>query len=378
MRGRVTIPEGTEPGEIRITLVPESTKTGRRSVKLNKKGEFFFGLVPDGQYTLAVEGTPLVTRSITLKVFDTESRKDIVNYDGPAPAQPQVFDLQGSLKVTYDIVLGAARPAPEAPTAVSAAGEAVQRVPSLLQEGDYQGALSRLDEALKSSPEDPSLHYYRGFALFKTKAYDKATTEIQRALELDPNQLGAHWVNGAILASQGKKQQAVAEFQKELENPQTDLPTRINSYINIGLIHRDLEKDDEAIAAFEKVIELDAAQAEAYSYLADLYLDEGKLDKAAEVQAKSRALGLEDAKDAFNLGANYWNKKDIPKAEEYFKRAVELDPKFALAWRHLGDALIGLGKTAEAAQALRTYLELSPQATDTKDVQQILQEIEKK
>lgn len=378
LTGRVLVPDGTPTTDIKVTLIPETAKSSRRSVKLNKKGEFFFGLVPDGQYTLAVEGTTLVPRSIKLHVYDSEARKDVLTVDGPPPVAPQAFNVGGALKVTYDITLGPPQAGSSAGTSPPAgSGAAVQEVPGLLQSGDFQGALTRLDEALKSAPDDPSLHYYRGFALFKTKDYDKAKIEIQRTLELKPSQVGAHWVNGAVLASQGKKDDAIAEFQKELENPETDAATRINSYVNIGLMNRDLKKNEPAIAAFEKVLELDPKQSEAYSYLADLYLAQGKPDKAAEVQARSKSAGLEDAKDLFNIGADYWNKKDFVKAEEYFRRAVDLDPKFSQAWKDLGYTLINLGKTTDGAQALRKYLELTPRADDAKEVQQLLQEIGK-
>jgi tetratricopeptide (TPR) repeat protein len=252
-----------------------------------------------------------------------------------------------------------------------------QEIPGLLQSGDYQGALARLDEALKASPDDAALHYMRGFALFRTKDHENAKTELKRALELNPSQVGAHYILGGVLSSTGQKQEAIAEFEKELENPDTDSATKVNCWINIGLLKRDLGDKTAAIAAFEKVLELDGSQVEAYSYLAELYLATGQPDKAAEVEEKARAAGSQDPNALFNIGANYWNNKDFAKAESYFKQAVDADPKLAVAWKQLGYTQVNLGKVEEAKIALRKYLELEPQAQDAKEIKDLLAALEK-
>ena len=372
LTGHVRTPEGTSIEEFRLVLIPEKAGAGRRTVRLNKKGEYFFGLVPDGRYTLGVEGTQLVPRTIKVLVHDTETRKDVLDYDGPPPQSAQVFEVKGNLKVTYDLVLGTPGKGPET------LDSRIQEVPALLQSGDYTGALARLEAALEEHPDDPSLHYYSGFASFKMKEYTKAKAELGRALELNGGQVVGHWVMGAVLASEGNKLEAVSEFQKELDNPQTDAATRLNASINIGVLQRDLGNREAAIAAFEKVLELDNQQREAYSYLADLYLAMGKAEKAEEIQAKSRSLGLEDPNAIFNLGATQWNNKEFTKAEEAFRRVVDLDPKFALAWKSLGYALMNLDKKAEASEALKKYLELSPQAADAEDVRAFVEALGKK
>src|SRR5882672_8282450 len=62
--GHVTAPEGTKLEDVRIVLVPESARSGRLTVKVGKKNDFYFGIVPQGTWTLTVEGTDLVPASI--------------------------------------------------------------------------------------------------------------------------------------------------------------------------------------------------------------------------------------------------------------------------------------------------------------------------
>lgn len=372
--GHVTVPAGAKIDGVKIILIPETARSGRLTVKLGKKADFYFGIVPQGTWTLAVEGTDLVPTSIKVLVHDTETRKDLTNFEGPPPAK-QVFEVGATLKVTYDITLGAAKAAAAAPASGKAPGPSNEEITSLLQSGDYAGGLAKIDAALAQNPENPALHYWRGFALFKAKKFDEATAEIHRAMELKPDQVGCHWVLGAILSQAGKKTEAIAEFEKEIANPNVDAATRVNSYINIGLLQRDTGNHEASIAAFEKVIELDNTQSEAYSYLAEQYLAVGKPAKAEEVQAKGRALGVEDPKAVFNVGATYWNEKQFAKAEEAFRRAVTLDPGFSQAWKSLGYALLNEGKTDEAAKALGKYVELEPGAADAADVKKMIKDL---
>jgi tetratricopeptide (TPR) repeat protein len=373
--GHVTIPAGAKAESLKIVLVPESARSGRLTVKVGKKGDFYFGIVPQGTWTLSVEGTELVPTSIKVLVHDNETRQDRTNYDGPPPPK-QVFEVGVNLKVTYDLTLGPAKPAPGAGSEPGTAAVSDAEITGLLQSGDYAGGLAKIDAAVAQNPNNAALAYWRGYALFKLKKYDEAIAAVNHAMELKPDQVGCHWVTGAILSQQNKKAEAIAEFEKEIANPSTDQATRVNSYINIGLLQRDLGKHDASIAAFEKVIELDKTQSEAYSYLAEQYLAAGQPAKAEEVQAKGRALGVEDPKAVFNIGATYWNDKQFAKAADSFRRAVTLDPSFSQAWKSLGYALLNEGKTDEAAKALGKYVELEPGAADAAEVKKMIKEIQ--
>src|SRR5262245_26127886 len=58
--GHVTVPSGTKVDELKVVLTPESARSGRLTVKVGKKGDFYFGIVPQGTWTLGIEGTDLV------------------------------------------------------------------------------------------------------------------------------------------------------------------------------------------------------------------------------------------------------------------------------------------------------------------------------
>jgi tetratricopeptide (TPR) repeat protein len=143
---------------------------------------------------------------------------------------------------------------------------------------------------------------------------------------------------GAILSQQNKKAEAIAEFDKEIANPETDAATRVNSYINIGLLQRDLGNHEGSIAAFEKVIELDKTQSEAYSYLAEQYLAAGKPAKAEEVQAKARAIAWK-RKVVYKRRGDLLERQAVRESRGGFQARGDARSELLAAWKSLGYAL---------------------------------------
>ena len=86
----------------------------------------------------------------------------------------------------------------------------------------------------------------------------------------------------------------------------------------------------QAIAAYERVLELDSEHAAAH----------------------------------INLGTLYYNRQDYKAAEEHYRRAIEIDPRYALAHFDLGNVLDETGRVAEAIQTYLAALQLAPTYAD--------------
>ncbi len=66
----------------------------------------------------------------------------------------------------------------------------------------------------------------------------------------------------------------------------------------------------------------------------------------------------------YNLGVTLINRNQANEAIEPFKKAIELDPKYANAYYQLGLTLIGTNQMAEAQTYLTKFLELVPTGQD--------------
>jgi predicted Zn-dependent protease len=66
------------------------------------------------------------------------------------------------------------------------------------------------------------------------------------------------------------------------------------------------------------------------------------------------------------------NQRDLVHAAEFYRNAVDLDPMLAEAHRGLGLALLKVGQRTEGQSALKTYLDLKPDAEDAGMIQLML------
>ena len=69
--------------------------------------------------------------------------------------------------------------------------------------------------------------------------------------------------------------------------------------------------------------------------------------------------------------------ESVRKAMSFFKKAIELDPKYANAYYQMGLATVGTNKMAEAAPYFTKYLELAPTGQDAETAKQMLDFIKK-
>jgi tetratricopeptide (TPR) repeat protein len=95
-------------------------------------------------------------------------------------------------------------------------------------------------------------------------------------------------------------------------------------------LEEDPNTQTEAIAAYQKVLEVDEKHAAAH----------------------------------INLGTLYYNRQDFNLAEKHYRAALEADPRYALAYFDLGNVLDETGRVQEAIQTYKTALQLAPTYAD--------------
>lgn len=138
-------------------------------------------------------------------------------------------------------------------------------------------------------------------------------------------------------------------------------------HLNYGLVLEALERYDDAVASYEKTIELNPKAGQAYYSLALLLDHQGNTDRGIEVM--HQALELEPDNPFFNydLGVLYAKKYDFKNSALYSKRAAENEENFAEAYNNYGYALAHLGRHEEALAAVNKSLELKPDSAAALD-----------
>jgi tetratricopeptide (TPR) repeat protein len=113
--------------------------------------------------------------------------------------------------------------------------------------------------------------------------------------------------------------------------PEQPVPDDVAELFSRGVaLEEDPRNQLQAIAAYERVLELDPEHAAAH----------------------------------INLGTLYYNRQDYKAAEAHYRRALKIDPRYALAHFDLGNVLDETGRVAEAIQTYLTALQLAPTYAD--------------
>jgi len=133
--------------------------------------------------------------------------------------------------------------------------------------------------------------------------------------------------------------------------------------VALGAIYNGRGRLQKAIVAYNKAIQLEPRNIDAFVGLADVYTNINK-PKLAE-QTYRRAIELQPGNwEAWvNYGRYQFNAGQFNKAEKSFRRVVALTPDSIHAYSNLGAALLYLGDFKQAAQVFDEQSELKPSAT---------------
>jgi len=158
------------------------------------------------------------------------------------------------------------------------------------------------------------------------REYEKSIKLCQRALELAelleniPFQARCHNGLGNVYGALGRYEEALAAYQRAIDLD----PKLANPHNGLGTVYYSLGSYEEALAAYQRAIDLDPKSAYAHNGLGNVYRDLGRHDEA--------------------LAA--------------YRRAIELDPKYALPHNGLGNVYRDLGRYEEALAAYQRAIEL--------------------
>jgi TPR repeat protein len=121
---------------------------------------------------------------------------------------------------------------------------------------------------------------------------------------------------------------------------------------------RDPERWDEAVEAYERVVDIDPGCAAAWNNLGLLQHRMGHYQRAGDCYRAALAADACCPQAAFNLGALHEDLGDLATAIGWYRRALELDADYADAHFNLAGVLGKAGEAEQAAVHWRRYLEL--------------------
>ena len=183
-----------------------------------------------------------------------------------------------------------------------------------------------------------------GASLLEAGLNDEAAKELTAAVDADPSNAG--WIvllSRAHLARQDVRAAGVA-----LESAVARGAADAGVYAALADVYQRAGHAENAIPAMRLAIERDPAN-EAYRLRYGLLLTDTRAPKAAIIRLEEALKEFpRSSRLWFALGVAHFTDRKLADAEADFKRAVELDPRFAPALAYLGITLAEQGQFAEA------------------------------
>lgn len=152
------------------------------------------------------------------------------------------------------VACGQSGPTPAQPTQPPAANarELFDQGNSLYQQGRYQEAEATFRRASELDPTNPDIYANLGVTLYTLQRLDEAIASFQSALRLAPNDASIHYLLGAALLQANRLDEAEQSFRRANQiDPRLGEP-----YFGLGVLYRLRGQREQAIAAFEKFLEI--------------------------------------------------------------------------------------------------------------------------
>lgn len=129
---------------------------------------------------------------------------------------------------------------------------------------------------------------------------------------------------------------------------------------NLGIALRRSGEDEQALAAFQQALSINADDVEALYSIGNAHMAMGRHQAAIQAFQQVRQLEPTFAKAANNEGAAWMALSQSARAEACFLAATSLDPESGQAWANLGAARAAMGRHAAPLHTLQKALALDP------------------
>ncbi|MEX2501863.1 MAG: tetratricopeptide repeat protein [Trueperaceae bacterium] len=240
-----------------------------------------------------------------------------------------------------DAVTRAERSEPDAPKVLNTLGLIRYQAGDLEQaRSSFERAAERADatEGL-SDREHSTIRVNLGRVYRDLDELDLASRTFRRAVVADPTNPDAHNLLGNVLYRMGRCDEA----QYELQQAVTLAPRSLSSVSQLGIALFECDDVHGAIPYLERALDLEGAvfTPPLYTYLAQAYLEVGRVDDAVRRAQQGALLPPERAEAHVVLGRAYEARGadgDSDAARSAYRKALELRPGYGDAQRAL-DAL---------------------------------------
>jgi len=232
---------------------------------------------------------------------------------------------------------------------------------------NVENAINLFKRAIKEDPSYAQAHaalaqaYWVKYSATKDPAWaETAKKEVKAAHDLNTQLPEVQLAIAEFNLRTGSYDEAVSGFQRTIELD----PTNVNAYLGLAKTYDLLGQTAGAEKTFRDAIDMSPQCWKCYNQLGVFLNSHARYSEAAQAWEKVTELTPDNVWGYMNVGAAYFNCGNFEKADEYFRRSLQLAPDNPDIYSNAGTVSFFLGRFEEDAKYCKKALELSPQKYD--------------
>jgi tetratricopeptide (TPR) repeat protein len=214
-----------------------------------------------------------------------------------------------------------------------------------------------------ASRPNASVLYELGAAYSKLERWQEAEEVLRQATELAPSETRMGLQLGWVYYSKLEGGKARAEFERVIGIAPSPM-----AFFYLGLTEIGLGRNEPAIEALRRAIDLDPELLEAHVALGKVLSRAGRDEEATAVLRRALEIDGKSADSHFQLGLIALRRSDLDSASQSFATAIGSDPEHLQAWYNRALVCERLGRRDEAKAAWTRVEELRASGAEEPDV----------
>ncbi|MHC4183262.1 MAG: tetratricopeptide repeat protein [Planctomycetota bacterium] len=227
----------------------------------------------------------------------------------------------------------------------------------LLKKGSIDEAVKMVGEATELDPENLIAHNLLGELSLLNAKYEDAEVEFSKMMQLNNDTFEGHFNMARVKFVQGNYDECIRHCKRGLQIKPADI--RLHNILGMAYMKKGMLND--AVAEFNKIIDINSDFIPAYLNLAGINLNINRPDVAAILFNAALKINPDTVNARLGLGNSYALMGNLSGAVDEFKNVVKSYPGNVNAYISLARSYMALNKNNKARETITNALSLEPE-----------------
>lgn len=233
---------------------------------------------------------------------------------------------------------------------------------SAMEKGDIETAIDLADAATKTYDLSGKVWFIHGQVMQLAKQYETALESYAAAKICEPDKAAlAIYNQGKVYEELQQWDQAIKAFDAVVELD----PEDTDAWVNRGVALAEMDRHLEAVVSYDRALKLSPDDVDAWANKGNSLQVTGKYDDA--VACYTSAINIDPANLAghYGLCESLYHQEQYEESVGFAENALQLDPTLAPAWVFKAIALSQQGHNRHALDAIEKAAVLEPESPET-------------